>query len=246
MLLSGKNVMVTGARRGIGRAIVQTFAQNGANIWACARKEDEAFAADMATLSEKCGTWIEPVYFDLMDAAGMRDAMRMIAKEKKPLDVLVNNAGEVVYDTFLMCSEAHLRRMTENNYIQPMLLTQSAARLIAKSGGGAILFLSSVSALRSEAGSMAYGGSKAAIAQATGVLARELAPLGIRVNALAPGMVDTDMQRTANVGYWQEMVDRTFLKRMARPEEIANVALFLCSDLSSYMTGQIVRVDGGM
>ena len=85
MLLSGKNVMVTGARRGIGRAIVQTFAQNGANIWACARKEDEAFAADMAALSEKCGTWIEPVYFDLMDAAGMRGAMRMIAKEKKPL-----------------------------------------------------------------------------------------------------------------------------------------------------------------
>jgi 3-oxoacyl-[acyl-carrier protein] reductase len=134
----------------------------------------------------------------------------------------------------------------ENNYVAPLLLTQLVSRLISRSGEGSILFLSSISGMSSEFGSTAYGGSKAALSHAVGVLARELASQHIRVNALAPGVVNTEMKTVANEATWQKIIDRTFLKRMAEPEEIAYVAVFLISDKASYITGQTLRVDGGM
>ena len=97
-MLSGKNAIITGARRGIGRATVEVFAKNGANIWACARKEDAAFEADMAQLAEKYCIWIKPVYFEMTDETQMKQAVRQIQKEKDPVDILVNNAGEAQYD----------------------------------------------------------------------------------------------------------------------------------------------------
>lgn len=245
-MLTGKNAIVTGARRGIGRATVEVFAENGANVWACARRPDEAFEADMARLSGKYGVWIEPVYFEMTDETQMKQAVRQIQKEKRAVDILVNNAGEAQYSNFTTMTESGLHRMLECNYISPLLLTQYIVRLMARAKSGSIVFLSSVSGLQAETGNTAYGGGKAAIAHAAGVLGRELAGLNIRVNAVAPGMVDTAMKEQADGAYWDQMVDRVPMKRMAQPGEIANVIAFLASNLASYVTGQVIRVDGGL
>lgn len=245
-MLSGKNAIITGARRGIGRATVEVFAKNGANIWACARKEDAAFEADMAQLAEKYCIWIKPVYFEMTDETQMKQAVRQIQKEKDPVDILVNNAGEAQYDNFTMMSGKNLRRIMECNYISPLLFTQLIVRMMLRASRGSIVFLSSVAGLQAEMGNTAYGGSKAAVAHTVGVLGRELAGLNIRVNAVAPGMVDTDMKEQADEAYWESLVERVPLKRMAQPQEIANAIAFLSSDLASYITGQVIRVDGGL
>ena len=245
-MLSGKNAIITGARQGIGRAAVEVFAKNGANVWACARKEDADFEADMAQLAEKYSVWIKPVYFEMTDEMQMKQAVRQIQKEKVPVDILVNNAGEAQYDNFTMMPVKNLRRMMECNYISPLLFTQLIVRMMSRASRGSIVFLSSVAGLQAEAGNTAYGGSKAAVAHATGILSKELAGLNIRVNAVAPGMVDTDMKGQADEAYWESLVERVPLKRMAQPQEIANVIAFLSSDLASYITGQVIRVDGGL
>lgn len=245
-MLKGKNAIITGARRGIGRATVEAFAENGANVWACARKEDAAFEADMAGLAEKYGVWIKPVYFEMTDAEQMKQAVRQLQKEKIPVDILVNNAGEAQYDGFAMMPEKNLRRMMECNYISPMLFTQLIVRVMSRVKKGSIVFLSSVAGLQGEIGGMAYGGSKAAVAHATSVLGRELAGLHIRVNAVAPGVVDTAMKEQADGEYWENLVQKVPLNRMAQPKEIANAIAFLASDLASYITGQVIRVDGGL
>lgn len=245
-MLKGKNAIITGARRGIGRATVEVFAENGANVWACARKEDAAFEADMAGLAERYGVWIEPVYFELTDEMQMKQAVKQIQKEKKSVDLLVNNAGEAQYDNFTMMPEKNLRQMLECNYICPLLFTQLVVRLMTRVKKGSIVFLSSIAGVQPEIGNTAYGGSKAAVAHATSVLSKELAGFNIRVNAVAPGAVDTDMAKKADEEYWQRLVERIPFKRMAQPQEIANVIAFLASDRASYITGQVIRVDGGL
>lgn len=245
-MLKGKNAIITGARRGIGRAAVEVFAKNGANIWACARTEDPEFESELRRLSTAYGVWIKPVYFDLTDGQQIKAAARSIEKEKLPIDILVNNAGMVRYDGFQMLSMRTLRDMLENNYIGPLQFTQYILRRMGRDRPGAIVFLSSVAGLRPEKGNLSYGGSKAAAANAAGILSRELAPQNIRVNAVAPGMVDTDMKNMADEAHWEELIRQCDLKRMAAPEEIANVIAFLASDLSSYITGQTIRVDGGL
>lgn len=245
-MLDGKNAIITGARRGIGRATVEVFARNGANIWACARGKDSVFEQDMKETAEKYGVWIRPIYFDILDIIQMKEAVQSIVKEKKTVDILVNNAGEAQYDMFTMMPMEHLRHMLECNYVGPMQLTQLVARRMIRNNRGTIVFLSSVAGLTPESGNIAYGGSKAAVAHATGVLSKELSQYNIRVNAVAPGMVDTDMQKQADENSWKELIGKTYLNRMAQPEEIANVICFLASDLSSFITGQVLRVDGGL
>lgn len=245
-MLNGKNAVITGARQGIGRATVEVFAQNGANIWACARKEDHDFETDMEKVSKHYGVWVKPVYFDLTDEEQIKKAVQSIIRDKKSIDILVNNAGEAVYDMFTMLPIKNLKRMFECNYIGPVYLTQMITRRMARDNKGAVVFLSSVAGLEAFSGNTAYGGSKAAVAHAACVLSMELAKYHIRVNAVAPGMVDTEMRSKADAGYWNELVEQTYAKRAARPEEIANVICFLASDLASYINGQVLRVDGGM
>lgn len=245
-MLHGKNAIITGARQGIGRATVEVFARNRANIWACARTEDAEFEAEMEEIARQNDIWVEPVYFDMTDYSQMKNAVQKIVKEKRNIDILINNAGVVQYDLFSMMQIDSLNDMLFSNYIAPLQLTQMIARRMGKNGMGSIVFLSSVSGIISEAGNTAYGGSKAALAHAAGVLSKELAPMNIRVNAVAPGLVNTRMKDKAEPDAWNELIKKTNLKRMAEPEEIANVLCFLSSDLSSYITGQVIRVDGGL
>ena len=246
-MLSGKNAIITGARRGIGRAAVEVFAQNGANVWACARKENAAFETDMAQLAERYGVWIKPVYFEMTDEAQMKQAVRQIQKEKVSVDILVNNAGVAAPSTsFAMTSLTKLREVFDVNFFMQMLLTQYVGRLMMRQASGCIVNLSSIAALDGQPGQLEYVGSKAAILGATKRLALEWGVYSIRVNAVAPGVIETDMGNQIEPDLLEQVIGHSVMKRFGKPEEIANVIAFLASDLASYITGQVIRVDGGL
>ena len=246
-MLEGKNAIITGARRGIGRATVEVFAENGANVWACARKEDAIFEEDMARLADKFGVQISPVYFDLSDEGQLKQAIKQIQGEKRPVDILVNNAGAIAHSTsFTMTSIAKMKEIFEVNFFAQMLLTQYVARLMMRQCSGSIVNLTSIAALDGDPGQLEYVGSKAAIAGATKKLAIELGESGIRVNAVAPGVIDTDMGNEMHPDLMEHIINNTVMRRLGQTREVANVIAFLASDQASYMTGQILRVDGGM
>lgn len=246
-MLKGKNAIITGARRGIGRATVEVCAENGANIWACARKRDNAFEKDMTQLAEAHGVQIDPVYFDLTDEAQIKQAIKQIQSTKRPVDILVNNAGAVAQSTsFSMTSIGKMKELFDVNFFSQMLLTQYAARLMMRRHSGSVVNLTSIAALDGEPAQLEYIGSKAAIAGATKKLAIELGESGIRVNVVAPGVIDTDMGNEMHPELMERIISNTVMKRLDQAREIANVIAFLASDKASYVTGQIIRVDGGL
>ena len=245
MLLSGKHAIITGANRGIGRAMVESFARNGACIWAHARKETPEFLADMIALAERYGVVIDPVFFDLTDRVGMKTAVQQIAASNRPVDVLVNNAGVAHGGLFQMTSVNTVREIFEVNFFSILEFSQPIARLMQKRKTGSIVNVASLAGLDLRPGNVAYGVSKAALIAATKTLAAELGALGIRVNALAPGLTDTDMAGLMEEHARRNMIESSALKRLARPEEIADVAVFLASDMASFVTGHVLCVDGG-
>lgn len=246
-LLDGKNAIVTGSNRGIGRAIVDTFAHNGANVWACARKETSEFVQDMADLAERCEVKVRPVFFDMADVNSMSKAVRTIRSTQETIDILVNNAGIISENaSFLMTSSDSLERVFEVNFFSQIRFTQYIVRLmIASSEGASIVNLSSIAARAGMPGQLGYACSKAAMETATVMLARELSQNAIRVNAVAPGFIRTDMGLGASGDVIEDVLSSSAMGRMGQACEIADAVLFLASDLSSYMTGQVLHVDGG-
>lgn len=245
MLLSGKNAIVTGANRGIGRAIVEAFAQNGARVWAHARVGTAEFLGDMAAIMERHGAEIEPVLFDVTDKAAMKAGVRRIAGAARPVDVLVNNAGVAHGGLFQMTSIGTIREIFEINFFSVLEFSQPIVRLMQKNKKGSIINIGSLCGLDLKPGNIAYGVSKAALMAATKTLAAELGPWGIRVNAIAPGLTDTDMASLMEEKARRDMVENTSLKRVARPKEIADVAVFLASDMASFVSGHVLCADGG-
>jgi 3-oxoacyl-[acyl-carrier protein] reductase len=245
MMLQGKNIAVTGSSRGVGMATVCKLASEGANVWACARKKDDSFEKRLKEIASQNGTVIEPVYFELTDENQVKEAVRNIIKSKRPIDGLVNNAGIAVYNKFQMMRIDDIKNIFGTNYFSALYLTQLLMRRMTRNTGS-IVFVSSVSGFIPEVGNIAYGGSKAAVSHAVKVLAKELSSEGIRVNAVAPGLVNTDMKNYASEEAWEKLKSGIIIGRVAEPNEIANVISFLLSDQSSYMTAQTVHVDGGM
>lgn len=246
MLLEGKNALVTGAARGIGAAIVEAFAAEGAGVWAFARTPDAAFEARCAALAARCGVRITPVYADLTDEAAVTAAIRLSMADKLPLDILVNDAGVMGADKpFQMVPLTEMRAQFATNFFGTLHLTQLATRWMARKQRGAVVNIASVAGLDGSS-RLDYSASKAAMVSATKTLARELAPQGIRVNAVAPGFTDTDMTRGLSEPLTQAALDHTLLRRKGEPREIAAVAAFLASDRASYVTAQVWRVDGGI
>lgn len=246
-MLSGKNSIITGARRGIGRATVDVFAKNGANVWACARKYDEMFEQDMESIGVKYGVQIWPVYFDVTDEAQVKQAIQTIRKQKVSVDALVNVAGIVDDSTsFQMTQMDKMKHVFEVNFFAVTFLTQYVSRLMVRQNSGSIVNIASIAGLDGAPAQYEYAASKAAIIGGTKNLAREFAANNIRVNSVAPGMIETDMGAQINEELKNDILSKVIMKRMGRPEEIANVAAFLASDLSSFMTGQVIRVDGGI
>ena len=247
MLLKDKNAVVTGCNRGIGKEVVRVFAENGANIWACIRKENKSFTKYINKLEKKHSVKINPVYFDLSDEEQIKTGIKVIKESKKQVDILVNNAGIIFTALFQMTSMQKLKEMFEINYFSQMLLTQYISRIMMRQRSGSIVNISSSAAIEGNEGRTGYASAKASMITSTKVLARELAPYKIRVNVVAPGLTQTEMMTSSTPeDALQETLNRICLKRVGQPEEIANSVLFLASDLSSYITSQVLRVDGGM
>ncbi|MGE4345351.1 MAG: SDR family NAD(P)-dependent oxidoreductase [Geoalkalibacter sp.] len=247
MLLKGKKAVLTGANRGIGKSILKLFAENGADVWACARTQSSGFEDFAAQLAAENQVSISCLYFDLNDEAAMKEAVKQIRSAKQPIDILVNNAGVIQTSLFQMTSLAAMKELFDTNFFSQMQLTQFILKLMLKSESGSIINISSSAAIEGNDGRSAYSASKAALIAVTKSMSKELGGHNIRVNAIAPGLTQTDMMVDSTAAdALQETLARTCLKRVGRPDEIAAAVLFLASDLSSYMTGQTLRVDGGM
>ena len=245
--LSNKNAIITGSRRGIGRATVEAFAEQGANIWACARKYDADFEQDMRCTAEKYNVQIWPVYFDVTDEVQVKQAIQIIRKQKLSVDALINVAGIADDSTsFQMTQMDKMRHVFDVNFFAVTLLIQYVSRLMTRQNSGSIVNIASIAGLDGTPAQYEYAASKAAIIGGTKNLAREFAANNIRVNSVAPGMIETDMGAQIDEELKKDILSKVIMKRMGKPKEIANVAAFLASDLSSFMTGQVIRVDGGI
>ena len=206
-ILIEKNAVITGARRGIGRATVEVFASQGANIWACARKKDERFEADMQAVSEKYDISIWPIYFDMTNENEMKQAIQTIRKQKISIDALVNIAGIADDSTsFQMTSMEKMKHVFDVNFFSTTLLIQYISRLMIRQNSGSIINIASVAGIDGEPAQYEYCAGKAALIGGTRKLARELAQWGIRVNAVAPGMTETDMGKQIDENLCNEIL----------------------------------------
>ena len=247
MLLKGKTAVVTGCNRGIGKKILEIFSENKATVFACVRNVNEEFKSFLNELTKKFNNQIIPIQFDLIDENKIKVAANDILASNKPIDILVNNAATIHTALFQMTSLKKLKEIFETDFFSQTLFTQYILKSMIKKKAGSILYIASSSALDGNEGRSAYSSAKAAMITQAKVLSREVGLYNIRVNAIAPGLTNTNMmKKNTPEEILNEVTSRISLKRIANPEEIANVALLLSSDLSSYITGQVIRVDGGM
>lgn len=244
-MLEGRTALITGANRGIGKVVAEEFARCGADIIAHARCETFEFLNWCESLSSSARVKVLPVFFDMTDSEKMRQAIRHIISAKIPLNVLVNNAGIAHGGLFQMTSMSTIRKVFDVNLFAQMELTQLLLRPMSRQKKASIINMGSVLGLDMPRGSCAYGLSKAALMAFTSTLAAECASYSIRVNALAPSLVDTDMANLMEEGAERDMMAQCAMGRRANPLEIARTAAFLASEYSSYINGQVIRVDGG-
>jgi len=246
MLLKNKNAIITGCNRGIGKEILKSFAANGSNIWACARKPSAEFEALVAGILGTCDIEIWPVYFDLKDAEQVKSGAKTIMSAKRPVDILVNNAGITYNALFQMSAIQKIREVFEINFFSQVIFTQFIVKLMLRNKKGSIINIASSAGIDGNAGRAIYGSSKAAVICTTKAMSAELGEKGIRINAIAPGVTQTEMLSSMTEEVIQDTIEQIDLKRIGNPNEIATMALFLASDMSSYVTGQVLRVDGGL
>lgn len=244
-MLTGKTAVITGSNRGIGLAAVEVFAKQGAVILACARTQSDEFEERIKEISNKNAATITPVYFDITEEAAVKAAVKRIGKESKSIDILVNNAGILVEKLFGMTSYGVMQKTMDVNFLSQVRLAQLVSRYMIKARTGSIVNIASVSGMSGEVGATAYGSSKAAVIYATKAMANELGAYGVRVNSVSPGFIATDMWKERESEVRDRVLGETLLQRQGMPEEVANVILFLASDMSSYITGQNIVVDGG-
>ncbi len=238
-----KVALITGAGRGIGLATARRFRAEG---WRVALLDIDTALLDaaLAALAAPADTMALPC--DVGDPAEVAEAVRRVARHFGRLDALVNNAGIAVFKPLLDTTAEDWQRTLAVNLGGPFFATQAAAPLMAEGGGGAVVNITSISGLRASTLRVAYGTSKAALAHLTKQQAVELAALGIRVNAVAPGPVDTAMAKAVHTAeIRRDYHDHIPLDRYGLESELAEAIFFLCSDRASYITGQVIAVDGG-
>lgn len=245
-MIQSKNAIVTGARSGIGFATVHLFAQNGYNCWAVVHRDDETFLSSIAQWEQEYNVWIKPVHIDLGDSDSIKAGMKQIMQEKQPIDILVNAAGIVSPNRlFSMTKMEDIRRVMDINFFSVIELTQLVCRSMMRQRKGSIINIGSIAVWGEDTSQMEYAASKAALTIATKKLARELGAIGIRVNAVAPGLTQTKMLEELEEEQLQTITKGIGLHRLGTPEEIAQVCFWLASDSSSFVTGETIKADGG-
>ena len=244
-LLKGKNVIITGGSRGIGRGIAEKFAEQGANIaFTCIKMSDSSI--ELAKNLEKIGVKAKAYESDAADFDAATKLAEDVLNDFGSIDVLVNNAGITKDNLLMRMSEEDFNDVMKINMNSVFNNTKAVLRQMLKQRSGSIINLSSVVGVKGNAGQSNYSSSKAGIIGFTKSVALELGSRNIRCNAIAPGFIETEMTKALSndqVNDWAESIP---LKRTGQVEDIANTSLFLASDMSSYITGQVINVCGGM
>jgi 3-oxoacyl-[acyl-carrier protein] reductase len=244
-MLKNKKALVTGSSRGIGRKIVEAFLSEGAEVWGMCTKESSG-KAELEALAQQNGTAFHEFYADAGNADALTAAVKDALSQAGGFDVLVNNAG-ITRDTLSF-------RMKKEDWDSVLAVNLTAAFLVCqivsndmiRKRSGSIINMTSIVGLHGGAGQVNYAASKGGLVAFSKSLAKETGSRGVRVNCIAPGFIDTDMTRAVKEDVRAAWVEQIPLKRAGQPEDIANAALFLASDLSTYITGQTLGVDGGM
>lgn len=243
--VDGKTALITGASSGFGRHFAWTLARAGADVVLAARRTDR-LEAEAERITEETGRKALPLRLDVSEVASVTQCVGEAIQAFGRIDLLVNNAGTVVPKPSLNQTEADWDAVLDVNLKGAFFTAQECARSMAEHGGGAIVNISSLLAERVSKTEISYCVSKAGLSQMTRALAYEWAKHGIRVNAIAPGYIETDLNRSFLQGpLGQEMVKKIPIRRFGTPEDLDAALLYLCSDLSSWTTGHILTVDGG-
>jgi 3-oxoacyl-[acyl-carrier protein] reductase len=243
--LDGKVALVTGGYRGLGQAMCVALAKQGAYVVAAGTREPEAGAETLAQM-EAVGGKGEAVRLDVTDSDRVEATIRDIHKRLGRFDILVNNAGIAKDNLLLRVSDEDIQQTFATNVTGAINCARSAMKLMMRARRGRIVNLSSVVGESGNPGQAVYSASKAALIGLTKTLAREYASRGVTVNAVAPGFIETDMTKDLPEEAKKSILSQVPLVRMGRPEDVAGAVVFLCSDEASYVTGQVLRVNGGM
>ena len=242
-LLEGQVILVTGGSRGIGKTCVELLADHGAAVL-LQFHHSEAAAQAIASAINARGGQVKVCRADLTQAADIKALFQCATTAYGRLDALVNNAGILKANLLLTASEDELDRMVALNLKGAFLCMQRASRIMMRQQKGAIINISSIAGRYGTPGLVGYAATKGAILSMTTSAAKELGPLGIRVNAVAPGIIDTDLTQHLEVKARNRIVEHIAMRRVGAPEDVAGVVLFLCSDWARYISGQVIGVDG--
>lgn len=245
MNFQGKVVMVTGGSRGIGRACALAFGKRGATV-VLSYAGNEAAASEAVGLIHQAGGKAKAVKFDVADSSACAEAVDSIVKEFGKLDVLVNNAGVAIDGLVMRVKDDDWDKTLDTNLKGAFALIRAVSRPMMKAKGGAIINLTSIVGESGNAGQAAYSASKAGLIGLTKSVAKELASRNIRVNAVSPGFIDTDMTAKIPEETRKQMLAGIPLGKLGSPEDIANAVVFLASDSAAYITGEVLKVNGGM
>lgn len=247
LMVENKNIVVTGCLQGIGRETLRVLAEHGANVISCAVEQDDEFEEYCNLLAVKNKVEITPVYFDMRDNDEIKQAAKSIMNLKKEIHGLINIAGINKDAYFSMITYQDMLDTFQVNFFSQIIFTQYIVKLMQrKKTAGSIVFTSSVTAFDGNEGQLSYGASKAALAGAVRTMALELGNSGIRVNAVAPGVIKTPMTEKLEKRVTDVKIQKMDLPRLGEAEDVAELYLFLMSDLSSHISGQVIRVDGGI
>lgn len=245
MLLSGKKALVTGSSRGIGKEIAKKFISEGACVWGICTKPSAA-KEELETLAKKNGVTFVEMYANAGDAEVWANTIKEALKQAGSFDVLVNNAGITKDGLSFRMKMEDWQNVININLTSAFIASQIVSSDMIRQRKGSIINMSSIVGVHGQGGQVNYSASKAGLIGLTKSLAKETGSRGVCVNAIAPGFIQTDMTGALPEDLQKAMIDSVPLKRAGVPEDIANAAVFLASDMSTYITGQVIGVDGGM